>query len=748
MTGRRNSEARSFLLAQTPRRGRQAGTNQHNLTSSPPGIPHSPPHHQTPTLSLPIPLSCFILSCIAPIYHSHPLDSLTMTNDKTPRESSIPPPLDPFPTYQTPYTRPQRDSDNPFIQFRRAADDAFSSFFQGIPHLFGAHFNDTHWNQNSDDTMRRRHELEEGWRKQFEQEMEEMRQELEKSRVAASKALQDAFAPIRDQAPAVEPMHQRLEPEQARRSWPEQETRYASRESAKARPDAATAVEEAFALSPERSPPPWWTTGNAAKCPALNDTKSQDNAKRCPALYDNAGQPKTELDLYNHVSPPPQHDPKPRQTWSQWFVPGDVKSREAAIQDDDKSRPGIVATSQPTRYSMFGVRRLNPFDDTDQTIPWLMLSPYSPIYLCNPTQPRMFRVKIQDSENTPLQISRPRFFDRWYSEVDEKLAHQLPWADAFEDLISIQQTGEMVNRNYSTLRTPPTWIHDMVARGSFGDRWGFDANGFLVKKLAEAPSLEKAESSHSSCGWRKEAKWATSDNNDNASTNMNITSEDTSIDKFVDEVTEPLAQSPIFGGLLATADAIVDAVERGIEDAKYNPDQAQAEPYAEPEEDFETEISREQEETGFPPYHSSSSSSSYESYVASSSSSEFPESKSVVSKLTSTVTRTLPDGSIETKRVLKKRFADGSEETDESTELQNAQRKSVDKETQTFSQSSQQAKSKAEPQPSGLDDSAKGKIQKAIEQARSSTEQQHQVSEKITDVSTEARRGGGWFWKK
>ena len=41
---------------------------------------------------------------------------------------------------------------------------------------------------------------------------------------------------------------------------------------------------------------------------------------------------------------------------------------------------------------------------------------------------------------------------------------------------------------------------------------------------------------------------------------------------------------------------------------------------------------------------------------------------SIISKLTTTETRTLPNGSIETRRVLKKRFADGREEMNETTE--------------------------------------------------------------------------------
>jgi hypothetical protein len=43
---------------------------------------------------------------------------------------------------------------------------------------------------------------------------------------------------------------------------------------------------------------------------------------------------------------------------------------------------------------------------------------------------------------------------------------------------------------------------------------------------------------------------------------------------------------------------------------------------------------------------------------------------SIVSTMTTTERRTLPDGTVETKRVLKKRFADGREESNESVERQ------------------------------------------------------------------------------
>ncbi|KAI9872751.1 MAG: hypothetical protein M1823_008091, partial [Watsoniomyces obsoletus] len=72
------------------------------------------------------------------------------------------------------------------------------------------------------------------------------------------------------------------------------------------------------------------------------------------------------------------------------------------------------------------------------------------------------------------------------------MAKKLPWADAFEDLISLQQTGKMVERDHSTYRIPPTWIHDMVHRGSLGPTWGFNEDGQLTKLLRETERQENA----------------------------------------------------------------------------------------------------------------------------------------------------------------------------------------------------------------------------------------------------------------
>ncbi|KAK5046523.1 hypothetical protein LTR84_008326 [Exophiala bonariae] len=639
-----------------------------------------------------------------------------MPEDRSPKDKSVPPPLDPFPTYQTPYSRSDKNQhENPFIQFRRFADDQFSSFFQGIPSLFGVH------NKEVDDLMRRRHEMEEGWRKQFEQEMEEMRHEIEKSHVATLKAMED--------------------------SWSR------STKGTTSKPLAST------------EQPPWWTQGNASKCPALNGQQSQQNARKCPALYNETGQPKTELDMYEaDISSNPQSTgsrvvSSTGVPWLDWLTPGDVKSRENTTKDVQMASEDYP-TPQATRYSLFKARHMNPFENPDHTIPWLMLSPYSPIYLSNPGQSRMFRVRIQDSEEVPLQISRPKYFERWYTEVDDKLARQLSWADAFEDLVSLQQTGSMVDRNFSTLRTPPTWIHDMVRRGSLGDRWGFNEDGMLIKRSSGTAITVRESTMKDRCQRRRERRWGSWRRTENIQKQTEQDETEThedSIDKLVDELPESIARSPVFGGLLSAADSIVSAVEQGIEDVLK---QTQHEGFT-GDESAQSASTIESDESDPTPYtslvDSSSSSYSYSSNSSSSySASSDQEPSSIISTLTTTVTRTLPDGSVETKRVFKKRFADGTEESDESTEVKSIPSRSspittqvLDKETQTQLPDGSSSAHSMPYRPTQRSQDNVDRIRQTYgAEAFQRDKDEVQLSSNAKTEDAQRWRGGGWFWTR
>ncbi|KIX09702.1 uncharacterized protein Z518_00783 [Rhinocladiella mackenziei CBS 650.93] len=548
------------------------------------------------------------------------------------KDTAIPPPYDPFPTYQAPYPRSNKDDENPFIQFRRFADEQFSSFFQGVPHMFGfsprnaARRDDL--KKDFEDLIRRRHELEEGCREQLEREMEEMRQTLKQSQ------------------------------------------------------DHRTTMENAWNFPNGNAS--WWTHGRVAQRPALNGEEPQ---KKCPALYDDAGNPKTELDVYEGIQganskqvqafQPPVQDASKKSSRS-WFsaLGWDGKQMEKGVENDkavSDNPSSDKEIARPTKYTMFNTRRMDPFDDTNHTIPWLMLSPYSPIYLCNPSQSRLFKVQIQDSEDTPLRISRPRFFERWYSDVDEKMAEQVPWADAFEDLVSLQQTGKMVDRDSSTWRTPNTWIHDMVNRGSLGSRWGFDDEGLLVKRHVEQKTTDAPSTMKDRCTRPKERGWGwgchrrcEKSTGDEQQHSLQLGEKEKDlIDDLVDKATSPLTSFPLFGSILSAADAIVSAVDQAQKELEEISEEASPDDGSEP-------APAAQEPTTSSYSATSSSSSSYEDSFSSFPSSDgFDPSKSVIATLTSTVTRTLPDGSIETKRVLKRRFADGSEESDESVEMKN-----------------------------------------------------------------------------
>ncbi|OAP61510.1 hypothetical protein AYL99_03713 [Fonsecaea erecta] len=627
-------------------------------------------------------------------------------NKKPPDNSMPPPPMDPFPTYQTPYPRSNKDDENPFILFRRFADEQFSSFFSGFPQFFGVSpGRSDRLKQEVDDLMRQRQEWEEGFRKQVEQEMEEMRQQLEKSKNEAWRSMEDAW-------------------------------RQHSMESRS-----------------EAKETPWWTRGRAARCPALNGQEPQKNAAKCPALYDEAGQPRTELDAYSAV--PWKENDKQVQVFAEasahgsteknssrsWFSAlgwdGRQKEKHSTNNSGDTDETKNVARSEkpispPTTYSLWAARRMEPFNNPDETIPWLMLSPYSPIYLCNPAQPRLFKVKIQDSEGVPFQISGAKFFERWYTSVDEKMARHKPWADAFEDLLSLEQTGKMVDRdNWNTWRTPKTWIHDMVNRGSFGNRWGFSEQGMLVKRsidsrfAATTKSLPTSEDLCARWRWNRQCRH-------NKSVEDPTTSEK-----------EPEEGKPQLDSLVAAATGA--AVSAGDQTSQKEPETAAVVSVNEPVTPLPSTISP--------------SAYSYGS-VPSNSEDVQPANKSVVGTLTTISTRTLPDGSVESRMVVKRQFADGTEETDENFGVVNlpvpsARPETDSRETQNLFQSELDGQQKDEEQQQQQQPEASKRFPRRIPITTAETEPEleheqqplpMQQQDQTNNHERSRRSGGGWFW--
>jgi hypothetical protein len=129
-----------------------------------------------------------------------------------------------------------------------------------------------------------------------------------------------------------------------------------------------------------------------------------------------------------------------------------------------------------------------------------------------------------------------------------------------------------------------------------------------------------------------------------------------------------------------------------------------------------TDHSSNAENADEPPSFTSSSSSSTSSWSRWSTQEENKDS--VVSTMTTIERRTLPDGTMETKRVLKKRFADGREESNECVERQ-----------MSPSPDSQPA------------------VSKPLESAMPPTARQDKQTQ--TDIKESPRpKGNGWFWRE
>ena len=617
------------------------------------------------------------------------------------RPTHPPPPCDPFARYQTPWPRNYKGEQNPFVQFRRFADEQFQAIFSGVPKIFtafsaGANAGADAFQREIEQVMQQRHEFEEGFRKQFEQDIEEQRQALTKLRHRREQHLQQ----------------QALEQQGSK---------------------------------PETSKSPWWQSGRAANCPALNEMQSE-NARSCPAMYDQDGKPKTELDAYetmqaaqtyNDLERDPQSgrrrdyqmesmlleqankqrvideglldkegklterdnpskDPSQSNKWLSG-VGFDGKQREQTLTPSTSPKSPSKTDSPITTISRFASRWSRPFDNPHDTIPWLLVNQYSPVFLCNPNQPRVGRVKLQQGVNQPFRIVDAFYIPRGFFQFNdrrEELAKQLPWADAFEDLVSLQQTGVMVDRDYSTYRTPKTWIHDMVQRGSLGPTWGFNEQGQLTKMARESRDQ------------KVETVAARQDD-------MN---------------------PGFFSNLPAPDDVIATSVVATALDAQHQQQVVQ-----ELVQEYDKLTQKSPSETSPPSEEQSDIASSTPSDSAwssttwsSTANSHQHSSDTIISSTTTTERWTKPDGTIETRRVFKRRFSDGREVEEETHDFEEPARSE-----HRHATSLEQA-----PWPVG----PKETTQELTLRDRSS-EKQTQTATPVQDELRDRRRGGGgWFW--
>ncbi|KAJ5941569.1 hypothetical protein N7516_001737 [Penicillium verrucosum] len=107
------------------------------------------------------------------------------------------------------------------------------------------------------------------------------------------------------------------------------------------------------------------------------------------------------------------------------------------------------------------------FEDTDSPtwpIGYILFSPYSPLHLERQAQYQMHREKgVFSSLMSSLHLNS----DRDPSE--------LQWREAFEDLLRLENDKPMLDRNASTARSESgkDWLQGLVKRGSLGDKWKY-----------------------------------------------------------------------------------------------------------------------------------------------------------------------------------------------------------------------------------------------------------------------------------
>jgi hypothetical protein len=277
-------------------------------------------------------------------------------------------------------------------------------------------------------------------------------------------------------------------------------------------------------------------------------------------------------------------------------------------------------------------------DGDSQTWPlaYLIFSPYSPLYL----------ERSQENDRQHEGTFSSLFSSRKPAESDP---NEPQWRDAFEDLLRVTNGQEMLDRNTESERSRQSadkWIKGLVQRGSLGNSWRLlgheDSRGGIAVERFQLHNHDRR--GQDPPRHLEDARENETETND-AETELDL------YDRFLDDIanaherySRAFADSPLMRLLdeERKRHAQEDRSSQGPEDAKT--------------------LSKDWLE-----YTSDGNKSLLASQTTTDSSSS--EESRVVSTMTRSVRRTLADGSISTKTVKTKRFADGREESDESVEV-------------------------------------------------------------------------------
>jgi hypothetical protein len=277
-------------------------------------------------------------------------------------------------------------------------------------------------------------------------------------------------------------------------------------------------------------------------------------------------------------------------------------------------------------------------DGDSQTWPlaYLIFSPYSPLYL----------ERSQGYERRHEGAFSTLFSSRKPAELD---TNEPRWRDAFEDLLRVTNGQEMLDRNTEPERSrqlADVWLKGLIQRGSLGNNWRLlgpedSRGGIALERFQQHDHDTRGEDHPRHLEDAHENKTETND----AETELDL------YDRFLDDIanaherySRAFADSPLMRLLdeerkrYLQQDRSLQAPENAITQSK-----------------------------DWLEYTSDGNKSLLASQTTADDNSS--EESRVVSTMTRSVRRTLADGSISTKTVKTKRFADGREESDETVEV-------------------------------------------------------------------------------
>ncbi|KAL2863319.1 uncharacterized protein BJX67DRAFT_263034 [Aspergillus lucknowensis] len=285
---------------------------------------------------------------------------------------------------------------------------------------------------------------------------------------------------------------------------------------------------------------------------------------------------------------------------------------------------------------------------------YLMFSPYSPLHLERQARYRSHREHgVFSSIMSSISLS---------SEYDSE---EPRWREAFEDLLRLENGMSMLDREPGALAKPETgkeWLQSLVKRGSLGGHWKFTAGS--ESHPWSSITLERADRGRDTGryvpeGEKSGTSTSTKDGTSEAFTELDM------YDRFLADI--ETREREFFGDFHHSP-----LLRFLLEDRRRGKDAILP-----PEKEYQDEDTETWLELVSGGNKHSIADPSKESTPPSTSAVEAPPTTSpdknsfVVSTQISTERVRLPDGSIQTKTMKTKRFADGREETNESTEVVN-----------------------------------------------------------------------------